>query len=724
MTAALVGRLGLLSLLLTSPTAPAQDAGPPLDAYRRAVLAERGDPARGRRLLEDTARTACLACHAIEGRGGKLGPDLMGVGARYDRAGLLEAVVEPSAKIHPDYASTVVATRTGRIVQGIARRLNDAEIEVATSQTETVRLRLDEIEEQKPSPTSLMPAGLHEKLSPREMADLIACLADLGPSGTGSVREALDPREIPGAARPVTFRPIHDRASAFHRPVWFGPLPGKPGTNVVVEMQRGRIWLVEGEGVGARRTLFADLVAETTPGEITGITSLAFHPDFARNRRYFLKLHSPRDAGRLAVHVVERRAADDGLSDSGGPSKLILKIPVFSEIHNGGHLAFGTDGFLYIGMGDTGPQEDPRGHGQDLGVFPGKMLRIDVNEPSGDRPYSIPPDNPFRGLAGALPEVWARGFREPWRFSFDPPTGDLWVGDVGQGLYEEVTIVRKGENHGWNVFEGLRRHSDRFASRDSEYVPPVFAYSHRVGPSVTGGFVYRGSKLPSLVGKYVFGDYESRRVWALEQRDRRATSIVEIGRAPDRITSFGLDHAGEIHFLGFDTGVVFRLDPTGADLAAAGPAREVVATSRREAVRWRYTTDRPAASWSEPGFDDASWTEAPGGFGTRGTPGGTVRTEWRTPDIWLRRAITLPDSVDPASLAMLVHHDEDAEVYLNGVLAARVPGFGRDYDEVPIDDAARATIRPGRNTLAVHCRQVNGGQYIDVGLVETAGRRP
>jgi putative heme-binding domain-containing protein len=646
----------------------------------------------------------------------------MGVGARYDRAGLLEAIVDPSAKIHPDYASSVIETSSGRVVQGISRRLNDAEIEVATSQTETVRLRLDEIEEQKPSPTSLMPAGLNERLTPREMADLIAHLAGLGPSGSGSLGEALDPREILRAVRPVTFRPIHDRASAFHRPVWFGPLPGRPGTNVVVEMQRGRIWLVEGEGPGARRTLFADLGAETTPGELTGITSLAFHPDFVRNRRYFLKHHSPRDAGRLAVYVVERRASDDGRSDAGVSSKLILKIPVFSEIHNGGHLAFGPDGFLYVGMGDTGPQEDPRGHGQDLGVLLGKMLRLDVDHAEGDRPYAIPRDNPFRNRPGALPEVWARGLREPWRFGFDPATGDLWVGDVGQGQYEEVTILRAGENHGWNVFEGLRRHSDRFASADSEYVPPVFAYSHRVGPSVTGGFVYRGSRHPGLVGKYVFGDYESRRVWALEQRDRRTTSIVEIGRAPDRITSFGLDHAGEIHMLGYDTGMVFRLDPSGADLAAAGPAREVVPTSRREGVLWRFTTARPPASWAEPGFDDASWAEAPGGFGTRGTPGAKVRTEWRTSDIWLRREIHFPDGIDPASLALLVHHDEDAEIFVNGVLAARLPGFGRDYDEAPIGDAARAAIRPGRNTLAVHCRQVNGGQYVDVGLVETGGR--
>ena len=278
------------------------------------------------------------------------------------------------------------------------------------------------------------------------------------------------------------------------------------------------------------RTLFADVLSETISGELTGLTGLAFHPDFERNGRYFLKLHTP-VWRKLAVQVIERKATPDGLRDSGEPSKLILKIPVFSEIHNGGHIAFGPDGFLYVGMGDTGPQGDPRGHGQDLSTLLGKMSRIDVDHTEADRPYTIPRDNPFREAPGSRPEIWALGFREPWRFSFDPPTGDLWIGDVGQGLYEEVTIARAGENHGWNVFEGFSRFSNRFAKTDARYVPPVFAYHHRVGVSVTGGFVYRGRNNPSLAGKYIFGDFETQRVWALEQRDRNLTSIVEIGRA-------------------------------------------------------------------------------------------------------------------------------------------------------------------------------------------------
>src|SRR5262249_48664286 len=160
-----------------------------------------------------------------------------------------------------------------------------------------------------------------------------------------------------------------------------------------------------------------------------------------------------------------------------------------------------------------------------------------------------------------------------------------------------VTIARKGENHGWNVFEGFRTFSDRYANPDARYVPPVFAYHHRVGVSITGGYVYHGKKNPALAGKYICGDYETRRVWAIDQRNRALPSIVEIGRAPERITSFGLDSEGEIYFLGYDRGLIYRIDTTGADLAAAAPAREVVPTARQQAVSWKRTEVRPSPDW-------------------------------------------------------------------------------------------------------------------------------
>ncbi|WP_165072607.1 PQQ-dependent sugar dehydrogenase [Paludisphaera rhizosphaerae] len=706
---------GLAALAAAVGAVRAQGPQPTTAEYRREVLAAQGDAGRGRGLFENVAKTRCAGCHSVAGKGPAIGPDLAGLTTANDRGELLDAILDPSAKISPDYVATVVGLKSGRVLQGLVRPLGDADLEVVVSAEETVRVARTDIEEQAASRVSMMPTGLLQALSPGESADLLAYLATLGPSGTGSLREAVDVRDVPRATVPVAFRPIIAPAERFQRPVWFGPVPGLPGAAIVIEMQRGRLWLLEDDF--RRRSLFVDVGDDTTPGELTGLSSVAFHPDFARNRRYFLKLHTPRSAGRLAVRVVERKAAPDGRRDSGEPSKQILHIPVFSDIHNGGHLAFGPDGFLYLGMGDTGPQNDAQGRGQNLSTLLGKMLRIDVDRAEGDRPYAIPADNPFVGRPDVRPEIWAYGFREPWRFSFDARTGDLWVGDVGQGLFEEVTMPRAGENHGWNVFEGVRPFSDRFARPNARYVPPVFAYHHRLGPSVTGGFVYRGAKNPTIAGKYVFGDFETRRVWALDQRDRTPTAILEIGRAPDRIASFGTDSEGELYVVGLDQGLIYRIDAASADLTPALPAREVVATSRRDPATWRRTEQRPAEGWIAEDFDDASWTERPGGFGTRGTPGANVRTEWRSSDVWLRRAFDLPPG-DVARLALLVHHDEDAEIYLNGVLAVRLPGFIREYEEVPIAAEARAALRTGRNTLAVHCRQNGGGQYIDVGIID------
>ena len=726
-------RLTVLLLSIGRVSAEAQTNSPSgndrtsqaLGQYRSATLESKGDASRGLRLFQDVARTRCAACHLIGGRGLSLGPDLSGLGAgRSSRAEILDAILEPSSKIHPDYTSAVVALKSGRIVQGLVRPVSDSELDVVISATETIRVARADVEEQSPSRISLMPAGLHEAMTPGEMADLISYLVALEPPGSGSLREAMNPREIAQVKESVRFVPFLDPDQTFHRPVWFGPLTGYSGISAVIEMQGGRIWLLEKEG--RKRSLFVDLSGETTTGELTGLTSVAFHPDFAQNGRYFFKMHTARAGGRLAVQILERKAAPGGLRDSGEASKLVLKIPVVSEIHNGGHLAFGPDGFLYIGMGDTGPQGDPRGNGQDLSTLLGKISRIDVDHAEGGRPYAIPVGNPYRDQAGALPEIWAIGFREPWRFAFDPPTGDLWVGDVGQGLYEEVSIVRAGENYGWNVIEGFRPFSDRFAKPDARYVPPVFAYHHRVGVSVTGGFVYRGRKNPALVGKYIFGDFETRRVWALDQKDRAVTSLVEIGRAPERIASFGLDSEGELHVVGLDRGQIYQIDATSANLEAIPPtfAVEAIPTSRREPATWKRTEMRPPAEWSREDFDDSTWSEAPGGFGTRETPNAVVRTEWRSSDIWLRRIITLPE-VDPKTLSLLVHHDEDAEIYLNGVLAARLRGFKPDYDEFPISDEARAALRAGQNTLAVHCHQTGGGQYIDVGILQqTPGPRP
>ena len=191
------------------------------------------------------------------------------------------------------------------------------------------------------------------------------------------------------------------------------------------------------------------------------------------------------------------------------------------------------------------------------------MLRIDVNNISSGRNYAIPADNPFRTAAesdpAVRPEIFATGFREPWRFSFDSQTGDLWVGDVGQDLYEEVCLVRSGENHGWNVREGFQPYSKQFARQDQTYVDPLFAYEHGLGFSVTGGHVYRGDPQSSFEGVYVFGDYNTKRIWGLRQHDGVVSSVRDLGVARGGIASFGLGNRGEMYLITYD-GEIFEID--------------------------------------------------------------------------------------------------------------------------------------------------------------------
>jgi glucose/arabinose dehydrogenase len=244
-----------------------------------------------------------------------------------------------------------------------------------------------------------------------------------------------------------------------------------------------------------------------------------------------------------------------------------LQIPQDTDLHWGGMLAFGPDGFLYIGAGDAGPQEDPQGNGQNLGLLTGSILRIDVDRTQGKLAYAIPPDNPFRrkagtkrpaGQAGAREEIWAYGLRMPWRFSWDSKTGDLWVGDIGQNLFENVRIVRNGENHGWNVYEGFAEFSDRYRRKGEKYIPPVLSYRRRDGVSVTAGYVYRGKRNSSYYGAFIFADFESKRIWAMTQKDRKLIKVRQIGSCPEKPCSFGIDNNGELLVIGYE-GTIYRL---------------------------------------------------------------------------------------------------------------------------------------------------------------------
>jgi len=226
-------------------------------------------------------------------------------------------------------------------------------------------------------------------------------------------------------------------------------------------------------------------------------------------------------------------------------------------------VVFGPDGYLYIGMGDGGSAGEPQGNGQSLGTLLGKMLRIEPR-PTGGKPYGIPPDNPFVGRTGGIrPEIWAYGLRNPWRWSFDRETGDLWIGDVGQGAWEEIDFQpagsKGGQNYGWNRLEGT--HPYRASTPPPSAVPPIYEYSHAAGGcAVTGGYVYRGGQISGLAGAYLFTDYCGGALTALVQRGGRVVQQRVLGRGLPSIVSFGQDQDGELYLLSLQ-GPVYKLMP-------------------------------------------------------------------------------------------------------------------------------------------------------------------
>ena len=546
----------LFATLDTTVHSKKSEAEPLSEYRRRAVLG--GDPQRGKSLfLSD--KVTCKTCHVITGQERKAGPDLIGIGDKYSRSELITAVLEPSKEILPDYATSVVVRVDGTVATGIVRKRTQTELQLIDDKGQLIRIETKNIEEETKSPKSLMPEGIHKTVSLNQFTDLIAYLSTL----------KQDPALLPGLAspdsidtvgEPIRLIPVHGPDMRFDLPVWFHPVPGLSEAYVVLEQRTARIWLFEKRDGKNSKTLFADLSDEISTGEYEGLLCLAFHPDFARNRKYYLN-YNVRENNLFAAVIAERLATEELCRDSGRASKRIIKISQNTDVHAGGMVAFGPDGYLYVGTGDGGPQKDPEGHGQDLTLMLGAILRIDVNQIDGDKPYSIPTTNPhFDNQNEAVRrEIWAHGFRQAWRFSFDIPTGDVWVGDVGQDRYEEVTIARRGENHGWNVYEGFTAFSETYRKSNAIYQQPILAYPRKHGVSVTGGYVYRGKRSDSYYGTYIFGDFETRQIWALTQIKRKLLKLRKIGDSPEKIVSFGQDNEGELYLVGYQ-GTIYRLE--------------------------------------------------------------------------------------------------------------------------------------------------------------------
>ncbi len=309
---------------------------------------------------------------------------------------------------------------------------------------------------------------------------------------------------------------------------------------------------------------FLDLTDRVSVGGERGLLGLAFDPNFASNGRFFV------DYTNLSGNTVISRftRAADGTVDPGAEI-IVLTVDQPFPNHNGGMLAFGADGDLYIGLGDGGSEGDPQGNGQNLDTLLAKILRIDVESGS---PYAIPADNPFvSGQAAggpARPEIWDYGVRNPWRFSFDRQTGALFIGDVGQDAYEEVDVEQLGSgrhDYGWSVMEGLHCYGATTCNQTGFTLPAV-EYPHSLGCAVTGGYVYRGLAYPSLVGSYVFGDYCSGRLFAFNADDAlagRPVAALQVGQVPFSISSFGQDEAGELYVVDL-AGAINRLTAQGS----------------------------------------------------------------------------------------------------------------------------------------------------------------
>ena len=356
-------------------------------------------------------------------------------------------------------------------------------------------------------------------------------------------------------------------AFGLSRPVFVTSPPGDTARLFIVEQQTARIKILTGGSILPTPYLdINDLVIDT--GNERGLLGLVFHPNYASNGYFFVDYVD--NSGNT---VIARLKVSGDVNVADRDSLLVLLTITQPYInHKGGMLAFGpNDGYLYIGMGDGGSGGDPENRAQDDGQLLGKMLRIDVDN---GNPYAIPPDNPFIGPGLPLDEIWAKGLRNPWRYSFDRLTGDLFIADVGQNLYEEIDFQPAsssgGENYGWRLMEGYHCYNPPVDCDPGGLTYPIYEYTHGGTPSrcsVTGGYVYRGNAIPNLSGTYFFGDYCSGQIWSFRYDGSSITDFTERtnqlapgnGLSIDNISSFGEDGAGNLYIVDLD-GEVYRIN--------------------------------------------------------------------------------------------------------------------------------------------------------------------
>jgi glucose/arabinose dehydrogenase len=384
------------------------------------------------------------------------------------------------------------------------------------------------------------------------------------------------PRTAAGGALPELTTVVAFPNLKINRPVALAYPEDGSNLLFVVEQHTATIYSFPNDKNTKDKREFLKLPDPINRGNEEGLLGLAFHPKYKQNGQFFV-YYSANDMGTRHSVVSRFRVARDDprKADPGSEERIWVSDKDPFENHNGGCIAFGPDGYLYISLGDSGAGGDPLKTGQDPRDWFASVLRIDVDHPSDGKAYGIPADNPARrskAFAHWAPEVYCIGLRNVWKFTFDRATGTLWAGDVGQNEYEMVHILQNGGNYGWSIKEGFHPFEPRRrlkAEPSSPIVPPLVEYPHNPtrerpddGKSITGGYVYRGKALPELVGVYVYGDFDTGRIWGLRERDGKAVASGElIDRKRDKklnIAAFGEDAEGELYILAFD-GQIYRL---------------------------------------------------------------------------------------------------------------------------------------------------------------------
>lgn len=344
----------------------------------------------------------------------------------------------------------------------------------------------------------------------------------------------------------------------FDQPLYY--TTANDGTNDVFVVERtGKIKVFENDEDVNKFDVFIDLSSNIDfSGQEKGLLGLAFHPNYEENGYFYVNYTTEETT------VISRFSADQSTLTEGDPAseEILMEFSQPYPNHNGGHLAFGPEGYLYIATGDGGSSGDPQDNAQDLTKIYGKLLRIDINSANGDKNYTIPEDNPYAGNTNDYAEeIYAYGLRNPWKFSFDEKRELLWAADVGQNAMEEINLIEKGQNYGWNIMEGTLPHEASDTDNAEELKEPIWEYDHTLGQSITGGYTYYGQENPSLNGIYIYGDFISGKIWGLWLGEEQQVENRELIDTDLMISSFGVDEKGELMIVDFN-GKLYKLEET------------------------------------------------------------------------------------------------------------------------------------------------------------------